>query len=179
MDLLISQALPVVAKTRLRTPAAGDNQSGFTIIETLIVLGIIGLIILMIFLAIPALMRGGRNDRRKEDVSAILEAVSHYELTNSGNFPDAASNFTQYTKLYYYSLPLVAIPPQPTTGIGIGTGGISTANINLDAVWVYNYEVCDAASPGSATNNGAGYNDVVALYAIESASGPAKKCQQL
>ena len=42
-----------------------SEQKGFTIIEVMIVLAIAGLIILIVFLAVPALQRNGRNTQQK------------------------------------------------------------------------------------------------------------------
>ncbi len=62
-----------------------SNNSGFTIVEAIIVIAVAGIILLMVLLAIPALQRSGHNDRKRHDVQTILEAVSQYELNNSGS----------------------------------------------------------------------------------------------
>ena len=67
------------------------DQSGFTIIEVMIVLAIAGLIILIVLLAVPALQRNGRNTAIKNDASAIAAAVSEYKSNNDGKLPTAAS----------------------------------------------------------------------------------------
>ena len=50
------------------------KDQGFTIIEVLIVLAIAGLIILIVFLAVPALQRNSRNTQRKEGMSLVVSA---------------------------------------------------------------------------------------------------------
>ena len=47
------------------------RDEGFTIIEVLIVLAIAGLIMLIVFLAVPALQRNSRNTQRTNDASLI------------------------------------------------------------------------------------------------------------
>jgi prepilin-type N-terminal cleavage/methylation domain-containing protein len=59
------------------------NRRGFTIIEVLIVLAVAGLIILIVFLAVPALQRAQRDTRRKNDLSKFYAAVLEYQ-NNSG-----------------------------------------------------------------------------------------------
>ncbi len=59
------------------------NQSGFTIIEVMIVLAIAGVIMLALFLAVPALQRNSRNNQRSNDASLIAAAVN--ECLNSRN----------------------------------------------------------------------------------------------
>ncbi len=58
-----------------------SKNQGFTIIEVLIVLAIAGLIMLIVFLAVPALQRNSRNNARNSDgsrwVSAVTECLSN------------------------------------------------------------------------------------------------------
>jgi len=170
-----------ISDSRLRA------NSGFTIIEILIVLFIAGLIFLIVFGAIPTLERNSRNNQRRQDVQAILEAVSHYELNNSGNIPGAGSNFLQYSKLSYYNQASVQYNSTPPTGIGVYVFADSASSLpvipadnSLETIKVYNYQKCSTTNQGVPTKVGAGYNDVVALYAIETSSTTlAGQCQQL
>ena len=165
------------------------QDSGFTIVETMIVLAIAGLILLIVLLAIPALTRNSHNNQRKQDVQAILEAVSHYELNNSGSMPGTGGDcsFLQYSKLTSYDRTQVkCIPPDSPTNSGVNvysetasTTPSSEQITNLDVVSVYNYRKCSTSSPGSSTNKGAGYSDIVALYAIETSGANASLCQQI
>lgn len=68
------------------------KEGGFTIIEVLIVLAIAGLIMLIVFLAVPALQRNSRNTQRKNDVSALLSGMAESVNNNSGTLPAAAAN---------------------------------------------------------------------------------------
>jgi prepilin-type N-terminal cleavage/methylation domain-containing protein len=63
------------------------EQKGFTIIEVLIVLAIAGLIMLIVFLAVPALQRNSRNTQAKNAASSILGAVSEFQNNNNGAMP--------------------------------------------------------------------------------------------
>lgn len=58
--------------------SASNNSQGFTIIELLIVLAIAGIIMLIVFLAVPHTQRVVRDNRRKTDLSAFYAAVSDY-----------------------------------------------------------------------------------------------------
>lgn len=173
--------------------AQGDTGRGFTIVETLIVLAVAGLILSIVLLAVPALERSSRNNQRRQDVQTILAAVSHYELNNSGNMPGAppASPFLKYYKLTYYdSTSVKYLAPGASGGT---TNGINVyvssgwtdaeakigGSSQLDEVDVYNHEKCLADNSGGAGSSGAGYSDVVALYAIETHGGTAPQCEQL
>src|ERR1700709_157910 len=67
------------------------RESGFTIIEVLIVLAIAGLILLIVFLAVPALQRNSRNTAIKNDVQNVLGGVSEYAGANNGTLPTSVS----------------------------------------------------------------------------------------
>ena len=67
------------------------GSEGFTIIEVLIVLAIAGLILLIVFLAVPALQRNSRNTQIKNAASAVLGAVTEYENNNNGALPTTVS----------------------------------------------------------------------------------------
>lgn len=162
-----------VFRNRVRTA-----ETGFTIIETLIVLAIAGLIMLVVFEAVPTLERNGRNDSRKQDVSTILQDVSHWELNNSGDFPkdNTYLNFSPGSLRYYTTGNIVRHPQTVSGASPIGPG-----SPNVDKVDIYNYELCSPGTANVATNTGAGYGDVVAIYAIETSGtgGAAKQCQQM
>lgn len=59
------------------------RKRGFTIIEVVLVLAIAGLIFLMVFIALPALQRGQRNTRRRQDISRISTAFIQYMSQNN------------------------------------------------------------------------------------------------
>lgn len=61
-----------------------NKTEGFTIIEVLIVLAIAGLIMLVVFLAVPALQRNQRNTGRTNDASLVLSAVSECLANKNG-----------------------------------------------------------------------------------------------
>lgn len=65
-----------------------STASGFTIIEVMIVLAIAGLILLIVFLAVPALQRSSRNTQRKNDSAAISGAIANFIDNNAGSLPD-------------------------------------------------------------------------------------------
>ena len=67
-------------KTKLQ-----KNVKGFTIIEVLIVLAIAGLIMLIVFLAVPALQRNSRNTQRSNDAARGAGAINECLTNNNGN----------------------------------------------------------------------------------------------
>ena len=125
------------------------RKEGFTIIEVMIVLAIAGLILLIVFLAVPALQRNSRNTQRKNDVQAALGAISEYESNNAGTVPAvgcgganpysvtagncAAPTGTpaQFKQGYYTAAPAFAAGTQAALGtdtMRIVTGATCNAN---------------------------------------------------
>lgn len=66
-----------------------SNQTGFTLLEVLLVVGIISLLAGIVVLAInPSKQLGDtRNATRRADVNTILNAIYQYEIDNNGSVP--------------------------------------------------------------------------------------------
>jgi prepilin-type N-terminal cleavage/methylation domain-containing protein len=164
-------------------------KNGFTIIEIMIVLAIAGLIMLIVFLAVPALQRSARNTQRKNDAAAISAAIANYVDNNAGSTPGgikaaAGSN----TNLLICSSNVCAGNTE-TAALGFysttnaGAGGVislvngvnpvsplpSTSQVIIDVG-----ENCNGTALGTASGR-----SVAILYAIEtnsSATGYAEQC---
>jgi prepilin-type N-terminal cleavage/methylation domain-containing protein len=63
------------------------TQAGFTIIEILIVLAIAGLILTIVFIAVPQLQRNTRDNQRQNLVSRLSSELNTYSSNNQGVFP--------------------------------------------------------------------------------------------
>ena len=76
------------------------RKSGFTIIEVSLVLAIGGLILMMVFIALPSLQRGQRDAQRREDVISLIENIKKYQQNNRGALPSGESGeFTRNDEL--------------------------------------------------------------------------------
>ncbi len=78
---------------KLKTP----NSDGFTIIEVMIVLAIAALILLIVFLAVPALQRSQRNTSRKSDAGRVSSAINDFVSNNNGQLPGGSTGSTWNT----------------------------------------------------------------------------------
>jgi prepilin-type N-terminal cleavage/methylation domain-containing protein len=137
------------------------KESGFTIIEVLIVLAIAGLILLVVFLAVPALQRNSRNTQRKNDVSALLGAISEYSNTNGGALPTAANQVTPFAKLGFYQAADVSVS---------ASGGT-----DVDNVYIATGRKCDG---NALTSDNATARNIAVLYYIETSGGTTAQCQE-
>lgn len=68
----------------MTTQQLRKKTEGFTIIEILIVLAIAGLILLIVFLAIPQIRRNQANTAMRAEVSRVLAAAVEYESNSNG-----------------------------------------------------------------------------------------------
>jgi prepilin-type N-terminal cleavage/methylation domain-containing protein len=124
------------------------NQKGFTIIEVLIVLAIAGLIMLIVFLAVPALQRNSRNTSRRNDVSRILGAAQEVLNNNSGDLTQLTNANLQNPNivgtLAYYQATNVTVS-------GVAPAATGTNNTTEDTVVLFKGATCSSnkAIPGA------------------------------
>lgn len=141
------------------------KEEGFTIIEVLIVLAIAGLIMVIVFLAVPALQRNSRNTQRQNDASRSIAAINECTNNNNGNVTNclpggsaigAYIDFNQNQQLNVIN----------TTGpAGFNTG------------WVRTNRQCDNTGGGSTA--GGGNRAFVIEYTAEtSTTTGATRCLQ-
>lgn len=162
-------------KTKLNqkglAPSVGNRQSGFTIIEVLIVLAIAGLILLIVFLAVPALQRNSRNTQRRNQVAAYLGAANEFVANNNGNVPTTAANVTTINGLAADG------PMTEPAAAAVPTGAQSSARDVNGPMQLVTGAKCDTAVVG---NTVAGPTRAVAVrFAVEnSTGGPVPQCQE-
>jgi prepilin-type N-terminal cleavage/methylation domain-containing protein len=135
------------------------KNQGFTIIEVLIVLAIAGLIMLVVFLAVPALQRNSRNQQYRSEASRILTSTTEWTNNNNGATPVSAnsgailalSNNKQYTTLTI----------QSSTTLAAGLPSLTNAVLVTGAKCNSNAPVTGAA------------RQIALMYAIEDSNGAA------
>lgn len=151
------------------------NHKGFTIIEVLIVLAIAGLIMVVVFLAVPALNRNAHNSQYKTEASNLLGAYQEVSnnnggaaLTVSGNdVADgdalAVKNAANVKTLKDVSITDFATTPAPTPLVGAGVFVVGAK--------------CTATNKNATTQTtGATSRNVAFVYRIEAASGTTYQC---
>lgn len=149
------------------------DQKGFTIIEVLIVLAIAGLILLIVFLAVPSLQRNSRNTQAKNAAAAVLSSVNEYATNNNGTMPgyvNIAANGD------------ISVGAS-TSGTVIGktqggyTANVGTAPPNTGTTGAYVVAVnkkCNGNVLATGTQNRA----VAILYNVETSSSTNPQCTE-
>ena len=144
------------------------NNKGFTIIEVLIVLAIAGLIMLIVFLAVPALQRTQRNTARKNDVARVGGAVTEFSTDNNGKSPVAADLPAIRNKIGTLSQydgttqPILATKVQP-------------ALTAIDQIRIVTEAKCDTAGKTAAGTT----RQIAVQYMSENTGAPTGLCQDL
>jgi prepilin-type N-terminal cleavage/methylation domain-containing protein len=143
------------------------RTEGFTIIEVMIVLVIAAVILLMVFLAIPALQRNSRNTQRREDVSNYAAAIAEWSNNSAGVLPSTAANLTDATT-GVNALANTGFLVEPTTVTAAAATVTNTATIAS-----FLYVPGTLCSGTNATNTNASTRQFTLLYAVENSNGTA------
>lgn len=146
-----------------------NRQQGFTIIEVMIVLVIAAVILLIVFLAVPALQRNSRNTQRKNDVSRVASEVSNFVSNNNGavfvagtsnanltSVINAVGNTGQYTLTAGSTLTVVS-------GASAAVGPMTT----LSNIVIVTGAQCDTATQGATVPGSS--RQMAVQYALETA----------
>lgn len=148
------------------------SGQGFTIIEVMIVLAIAGLIMLIVFLAVPALQRSARNTQRKTDVGRIASAATTVLSNNNNTLSSLTTTALQNevgSSLSYYQ----------QSQITVGAPSASPANTtSTNSVVVYPGAVCAPISTGGqgATTTNAENTSIAITYSTETGGTPDLVC---
>ena len=142
------------------------KSEGFTIIEVMIVLAIAGLILLIVFLAIPALQRNSRNTQRKNDAASIAAAVSEDVNNNNGRIPAAAGRATTAASGTTGQLTTLAY----SAGAG-AMGAIPNPMVDGTA-YVRDRSTCAAGAGGQISTAGGTARQATVSYLVESPGAP-------
>jgi prepilin-type N-terminal cleavage/methylation domain-containing protein len=130
-----------------------NEQTGFTIIEVVLVLAIAGLIFLIVFLALPALQRSRRDTQRKSDAGRMISALESYAGNNNGSYPtDDAISFALFTQTYLTANG--AVWTDPGTGVTYTYAGNDDPTAMTEGQMYYRRErVCNGQLVSADTNN--------------------------
>jgi prepilin-type N-terminal cleavage/methylation domain-containing protein len=161
------------------------KNEGFTIIEVMIVLAIAGLIMVIVFLAVPALQRNSRNTALNTDANNILSGLGEYASNNGGNLPKASTDIGTFTS----GATSLTIGSSATgvnqsvvklggnvTAVTINTAAALSTSANIGAVEIVTGTTAKCNDTGTGLNGAAGARSYALLYVAESANGKILKC---
>jgi prepilin-type N-terminal cleavage/methylation domain-containing protein len=172
-------------KRRLKSHLKDRQKRGFTIIEVLIVLAIVGFIITIVFLTVSAAQRARRNFQRRKDVAMLLAAVAEYNsiyrrLPNSCNNTDPSCFVTGVDLTYYNNSSDPSVPNyvsfyNRTTPYNAGDDPHLDPNnsYSRERVSIRTFAKCENFE---LTGNGARRNNYAAEIVIETVKGGVVLC---
>lgn len=167
------------------------KNEGFTIIEVMIVLAIAGLIMVIVFLAVPALQRNSRNTALNTDANNILSGVGEYASNNGGTLPTAlasspafASGDTSATigsagtnqSVVKLGGNVTALTVASNATVATAIKADTTTKIGTVQIFTGTNAKCNDTGTGLDGSVAAGARSYAVLYVAESANGKILKC---
>lgn len=135
-----------------------NSEKGFTIIEVMIVLAIAGLILLIVFLAVPALQRNSRNTQRKNDAAKLASLISEYESNNNGSAPTSFGTGTAAGTLNVSGESFSILPVTSGTVVSYTSAVPAVDNFTIEKG-----ATCNGSTAQSATST----RSIVIVYGLE------------
>lgn len=149
-----------------------QKKDGFTIIEVVLVLAIAALIMLLVFLAWPALQRGQRDQARNSDVSLLASTIGTWKTNNKGKVPADNTQLTAATNG-------LSLSQYETSDIQYNAGASTTLGPLTDIQfirYVKNHK-CDDTGGGTTK---AGGRQAALQYMVEGGGGaPTAQCRDI
>ena len=123
-----------LSKLNLSDNKMNKKEGGFTIVEVMIVLAIAGLVMAIVFIAVPALQRNSRDAQRRADVAAVQSAIATFVGNNNGSVPSTNPDLLEAVEsidFSFYNDDATLSPPTHVTAwlAAAGENKIFTANI--------------------------------------------------
>ncbi|HEU4914121.1 MAG TPA: prepilin-type N-terminal cleavage/methylation domain-containing protein [Candidatus Saccharimonadales bacterium] len=143
------------------------KESGFTIIEVLIVLAIAGLIMLVVFLAVPALQRNSRNTTYRNEASRLLDAYAEISANKGGSVLGGTTEAADVTAV------MGAANTKSITSLGIKAGNTGTLPANTDTALIRTGVKCNTSLDDTTSGS---TRQVVVLFRVETSGGTQLQC---
>ncbi len=81
----------------MNTPTGiSGKRSGFTLLELLIVIGLIGILVMIAAVAYSSAQKKSRDSRRNSDMKAIQAATEQYYSDHNGIYPTDSTDIASY-----------------------------------------------------------------------------------
>ena len=148
---------------------------GFTIIEVMIVLAIAGLILAIIFLAVPALQRNSRNNSRINDAAKFAGLINDYSSNHGGQLPATICSSGAFcaataVDIRGESWAIFAVPATVNTSGTANYGANDGTTMVVNEGW--------KCTTGALGNYASGSRTFAVAYNVETSGGVQTTCIQ-
>lgn len=174
ISIKLSKGAPAIMQKLLKN----RKSSGFTIIEVLIVLAIAGLIMVVVFLAVPALQRQGRNNALNTNANNIFTGVNNFVSNNNGTLPTGvalASNVVTITGPAGSNSETVRVD-NGVASVLLQTSAASPATAAPGNVVIVTGTNAKCNTTASGLVSGGSTRGVAVAYSAESGNGNIVRC---
>lgn len=130
------------------------QKKGFTLLELLVVVGIIGILMAIAAVSFAQAQKKARDNRRKSDLRAIQNALEQYYSDNSSAYPTGSYSALSIT--YMPSAATVLDPKATTCPYTYSSGPSATAYkicADLESVGSFNCNPCSSCDLDSCVQN--------------------------
>lgn len=128
------------------------NNKGFTLLELLVVISIIGILIVIGSVAFTTAQQKGRDARRRGDIKAIQNAMEQYYANNNSSYPSSACDTALSTNYFNGDF-----PTDPKTGVAYPFGTCNATD----------YCVCAQLDDSTGGNFGTGCAAGTSHYCLQ------------
>lgn len=151
-----------------------NKEQGFTIIEVMIVLVIAAVILLIVFLAVPALQRNSRNTQKKNVAAGILSAAGEWSNNGNGAIPvstDAPAILALVNTNSIIPTGNLFVQTVATTTTAGSAVTVTAANVALNKATLLTNATCNTTGNGVVAGTSA--RQVALAYQVEGSGGTA------
>lgn len=140
------------------------KKGGFTLIETVMVLAIAGLILVVVFMAVGGAQRANRDTQRVNEAGLIASAMESYARNNNGKYPAASTDVAGY---------VAKIVDVDTKKAPTFAANIATADANSGEIFGSGF-ICGA---GGTFASGSSRNYAITYYSEQAGAATCKDNQ--
>jgi len=115
------------------------KNNGFTLIELMVVIVILGILAAVIAPRIPKFVEKAKENKTKANLANLRSALSLYYSDNNGKYPVTNALDALLVPKYLKELPTADIPPYHSLNIITGDNNVSEITPGDAGGWIYNY----------------------------------------
>jgi len=121
------------------------KSKGFTLIELMVVIVILGILAAVIAPRIPGFVNKAKEGRTKGNLGNLRSAMNIYYSDNDGRYPTTNAVSDLLVPKYLKAIPAAEMPPNHSPSSAVtGDAGVSAITAGDAGGWIYNYNNASA-----------------------------------